>query len=225
MHQKWRDALFIHWPVDPQVLRGLIPQPLSIDTFDGQAWIGITPFKVESARPKFMPMLAWLSDFHEVNVRTYVHLNGAPGVWFFSLDANSRMVVSGARALVNLPYRHADIAVTSRDGRFDWRCRRDDAEAPGTFEATWTVGAKLPAPEPGSLAFFLVERYALYTTKGQAIEQGRVFHSPWLLREATVTKLSASLVKASGLPEPGKEIVVHASPGVEVDLWPVESVR
>jgi uncharacterized protein len=97
MYQSWGKLLFMHWQMSAEALRRLIPSRLSIDTFDGKAWAGLTPFTIWDARPILMPPLPWLSDFHELNVRTYVHLDGVPGVWFFSLDANSMAAVIGAR--------------------------------------------------------------------------------------------------------------------------------
>lgn len=109
MHQSWGKLLFMHWQLPAEALRPFIPARLSIDTFRGQAWIAATPFTVWDARPVFTPPLPWLSDFHEINVRTYVHLDGVPGVWFFSLDANSLVAVLGARTFFHLPYHVAQI--------------------------------------------------------------------------------------------------------------------
>ena len=97
MYQSWGKLLFMHWPVPAESLRPLIPQPLAIDTHDGIAWVGITPFTMWSVRPVFAPVLPYLSESHELNVRTYVHLDGVPGVWFFSLDANNAIAILEAR--------------------------------------------------------------------------------------------------------------------------------
>ena len=95
MYQSWGKLLFLHWPVPGDLLRPLIPEPLAIDTFDGTAWVGITPFTMWGVRPVFSPSLPFLSESHEMNVRTYVHLDGIPGIWFFSLDANNPVAVWG----------------------------------------------------------------------------------------------------------------------------------
>ena len=101
MHQRWAELGFLHWPVPAEALRDLVPRGLTIDTHEGQAYVGVVPFTVTGARPMLMPPLPWVSDFHEVNVRTYVHLEGTdPGVWFFSLDASNPVVVAAARALL-----------------------------------------------------------------------------------------------------------------------------
>jgi uncharacterized protein len=115
MYQSWGDLLFMHWPVPAQSLRPLIPEPLDIDTHDGVAWIGLTPFTMWGVRPVFAPALPFLSKSHELNVRTYVHLDSVPGVWFFSLDANNRVAVLGARLAFHLPYFGASMDLERHD--------------------------------------------------------------------------------------------------------------
>src|SRR5262245_10075958 len=109
MAMRWHDLLFAHWPVDPAVLRPLIPASLQIDTYDGQAWIGVVPFRMTGVRPRFVPPLPGLSAFAEINVRTYVTIEQKPGVWFFSLDAANRLAVWAARLSYHLPYCFARI--------------------------------------------------------------------------------------------------------------------
>ena len=101
---QWHDLLFMHWPVSPAVLRPAIPPMLELETFDGAAWLGVTPFRMKGTRPPLVPPLPWFSAFPELNVRTYVTAEGKPGVWFFSLDAGNPLAVRGARALFHLPY-------------------------------------------------------------------------------------------------------------------------
>ena len=100
----WRDLLFMHWPVDVDALRPLVPPSLSIDTFDGSAWLGVVPFDMTGVRPHFLPAVPGLSNFPEINLRTYVTAEDRPGVWFFSLDAHSRLAVRLARTTFHLPY-------------------------------------------------------------------------------------------------------------------------
>jgi len=95
MYQYWDKLLFLHWPLPSESLRPLIPEPLAIDTFDGAAWVGITPFTIWGVSPAFLPPIPVLSESHELNVRTYVHLDGVPGIWFFSLDASNAVAALG----------------------------------------------------------------------------------------------------------------------------------
>src|SRR6266550_1087204 len=110
MHQNWHHRLFLHWAVPEGELQPLVAPELTIDTFEGKAYVGLVPFTLTGVRPVMTPPLPWISNFHEVNVRTYVHLRGGdPGIWFFSLDASSTLAVAAARAAYKLPYFHSHI--------------------------------------------------------------------------------------------------------------------
>src|SRR5829696_7272388 len=129
MYQSWGDLLFMHWPVSVESLRVLIPEPLAIDTHGGTAWIGITPFTMWGIRPVFAPALPRLSESHELNVRTYVHLDGVPGVWFFSLDASNTIAVLGARLAFHLPYFKAHMRLERRGRAICFTSRRTHRRA------------------------------------------------------------------------------------------------
>ncbi len=104
MKQAWHDLLFAHWPFEASAVRPLLPASLPLDTFEGRAWIGVVPFRVGGLRVRALPALPFVSAFPELNVRTYVTLDGQPGVFFFSLDAGSRLAVEAARLAYHLPY-------------------------------------------------------------------------------------------------------------------------
>jgi len=114
--QTWERLAFLHWPVDGDAVRRLVPAGLELDLYDGAAWLGITPFEVTGFRLRGGPPLPGVSSFPELNVRTYVTRDDKPGVWFFSLDADSRLAVEAARRLYKLPYFRAAMSVTA-DGR------------------------------------------------------------------------------------------------------------
>src|SRR5829696_7803416 len=124
MHQHWGSLLFMHWPVPADLLRPLVPEPLVVDTHDGLGWVGITPFAMWGVRASFAPPLPLLSGSHELNVRTYVHLDGVPGVWFFSLDADNAPAVLGARVAFHLPYFKALMGLERRDRTLHFSSRR-----------------------------------------------------------------------------------------------------
>ena len=141
---QWHGLLFMHWPVQPAVLRPLIPPPLQIDTFDGAAWIGVVPFHITGFRPHYVPALPWVSAFPELNVRTYVTLEGKPGIWFFSLDAANPLAVRGARVAFHLPYYDARMVFARDNSGVRYASRRTHRGAPpygilGAGSAsTWT---------------------------------------------------------------------------------------
>jgi uncharacterized protein YqjF (DUF2071 family) len=224
MHQSWDKLLFLHWEVPVEVLRPLIPASLAIDTHDGKAWMSVTPLHIFDLRPTFIPALPYVSWLHELNVRTYVHVDGVPGVWFFSLDANSILAVLGARTFFRLPYYSADITLDSSGETVDFRSSRSRTNA--EFAVSWTVGAPLPRAEAGSLDFFLVERYCLYAADGETIYRCRIHHEPWPLQQPLDISIDRSTVlEANGIPEPTSEPFAHCGGPVHVDVWPLVKVR
>ena len=224
MHQSWEKLLFLHWEVPVDLLRHLIPAPLEIDTFEGKAWLTITPLHIYDARPAFVPSIPYLSWLHELNVRTYVYLDGVPGVWFFSLDANGLLAVLGARTMFHLPYYMARIEMETNNNTVTFTSNRPDVNA--RFNAEWTIGADLPLADPGSLDFFLVERYCLYSARGNTIYRCRINHEPWPLQKCiNLTGFSSNMASANGIPEPDAEPLLHCGGPVHVDVWPLEKVR
>lgn len=226
MRQTWGKLLFMHWPVPPEILRPLIPEPLSIDTFDGQAWIGEVPFTIWGARASFMPPLPGLRGFHELNVRTYVHLDGVPGVWFLSLDANHRLGVWGARTFFYLPYFNADITLEDGERSITYALRRKDRRgAPASFDAKWEICEMLAPESPsGSLEFFLTERYCLYAAGQGKLYRSRIFHRPWPLQRAELGWWQSTMIASHGLPEPRESPLVHYSEGVVAEIWRLHEV-
>jgi uncharacterized protein YqjF (DUF2071 family) len=223
MYQTWDKVLFLHWQIDVRALRPLIPEPLEIDMYDGRAYIAITPLTLWNVRPAFVPPLPWVSDFHELNVRTYVHYEGVPGVWFFSLDANRLLPVWGARTFFFLPYFEAHIDLRSEDGRTSFRQTRTSDEH-ARFEVEWTAEGEVFHAQPGSLEFFLIERYCLYTSHENEIYRCRINHEEWPLRRAGLHKWSGDILEADGIPTPTGEPLVHLGGPVHVDVWPLNRV-
>lgn len=226
MYQHWGKLLFLHWRVPEALLRPLVPERLALDAFEGSAWVGVTPFTMWGVRPSFLPAIPFLSDSHELNVRTYVHLDGAPGVWFLSLDANNPLAVLGARVGFHLPYFRARMSLKEEGDAIRFASRRDHQGAPSArFEAAWTRGEPLPPAQQGSLDFFLIERYALYAENGGRLYRSRIHHHPWPLRRATLSALSSTMLESHGLPTPEEEPLLHAQGDpLRVGVWPLERV-
>jgi len=224
MHQEWGKLLFIHWRIKENLLRPHIPAPLELDTYGDSAWIAITPFTMWDIRafPPFVPPVPGLDSMHELNVRTYVHYNGVPGVWFFSLDANSRAAVLGARTFFHLPYFNADIEMQGKK-KIKYRLKRRDEPA-AAFKADWSVGDALPKSQPGSREFFLTERYLLYTEFEGELLRARIYHEPWELYKAELTNFGSTMIQAQQLPEPKTQPILHYAEEVSVDIWPLESI-
>jgi len=225
MHQDWGKLLFIHWRMDEEHLRPLVPERLTIDTFDGSAWVAVTPFTMWGIRafPPYLPPVPGLSSMHELNVRTYVHLDKVPGVWFFSLDANSSVAVTAARMFFHLPYYTAEMSLEQDDGTIVYSSRRTDKDADAAvFDATWQIGETLPYTHPGSLEFFLTERYLLYSAHKDKLYRARIHHEPWPLQKASLSSLDSTMLESQGIPTPKGEPLLHYAEEVNVDIWPLE---
>ena len=226
MRQTWGSLLFMHWPIEPALLRPLVPIELDIDTHDGAAWIGVIPFTMWNIRRIGLPAAPGLSAFHELNVRTYVHHRGEPGVWFFSLDASKRIPVRVARAVYGLPYHHARITLDRIGETITYTSHRVQRGAPAAaFDARWTIGAAQPNSAPGSLVFFLTERYCLYAQHRRNLLRARIAHEPWPLHDATLAHMRSSMVSALGIPEPTGDPLLHSTDRLDVRVWKPEQVK
>jgi uncharacterized protein len=212
MGQTWQNLLFAHWRVPHDALRPHVPDALQLEQHDGSAWIGLTPFRVAGLRIRGVPPLPLLSSFLELNCRTYVRHGDRPGIWFFSLDASSRLAVEAARRSYRLPYRHARMGV--RDGRFTAKPYGLQA----SFEARYAgVGDAFQA-QPGTLEHFLAERYCLYADDGRA--RADIHHPPWPLQraDAAVEQYGIAPVPLEGEP------VCHFARRQDVVIWGTEPV-
>jgi uncharacterized protein YqjF (DUF2071 family) len=231
MYQRWRKLLFLHWEVSPDAIRPLLPSGLELDTFEGRAYVGLVPFSMEGVRPAGLPAVRWLSNFHETNVRTYVHHQGTkPGVWFFSLDAANAVAVSIARQLFHLPYYFARMGLSAEetDGvlRLKYRSTRVDSRSgPATTRVEAEVRSAIEPARVGTLEYFLAERYLLYAaSKSGALSTGLVHHTPYPLRVAGVTDLEESAVKAAGIVRPDVPPLAHYAEGVDVEVFGLKPV-
>jgi uncharacterized protein YqjF (DUF2071 family) len=226
LRQTWEDALFLHWRVPMEWLKHRVPAPLRIDTFQGSAWVGIVMFAVRDSHPAFTPRFAWIRDFHEVNVRTYVHLDGVPGVWFFSLDADSPVAVTTARTFFRLPYFESGMLHNVEGQRIHMRSSRISSGVPASITATWTPGPEELVAPPGSLEFFWVERYNLFTADSNTLYRTRVHHEPWPLREVPIANYDTTLLHANGFPLTETRDRAHLLAGgpVESEIWPLEAL-
>ncbi len=225
MYQRWRELLFLHWEYPLAAIQATLPEGLHVDTFAGKAYLGIVPFFMRQVRPRFFPAVRGISHFMELNVRTYVHDEaGVPGVWFYSLDANQRLAVKIARRFFHLPYEHAAMNSTHTSaGAIRYRSLREGSSRPVVFE--YAPGAELPLAAPGSLEFFLIERYRLYANMNGRLARGAVFHEPYPFCDAVITAWDDGLLKLDGFlacGRPPDHIIM--SRGVDVTVFPLAEI-
>lgn len=218
--QRWRNLLFLHWEVPVDALRAILPQDLAVDTFEGRAYIGLVPFTMRDVSPWWSPSVPGVSNFHEVNLRTYVHHRDRPGVWFFSLDAASSIAVIAARAGWHLPYHRASMDMEIDGDDVTYRSRRLwPGPKPAELSLSYRIGESLGHAVPGTFEHFLVERYLLFAETGSGLEIGQVHHASYPIHRAEVKDLSESMVSVLGLPALSGPPHVLYSPGVDVDVF------
>lgn len=219
MRQRWTDLAYFHWRYPAPVVQALLPDGVVVDTFDGDAWVGVIPFVMRDVRIGPTPAVPYLGTFVEINVRTYVvDERGRRAVWFFSLDVPRLAIVGVARSVFSLPYCWASGAEHTVDG--------DDHRY--TMRRTWPRGAAAAADlryslgdaivQPTELDHFLTARWALLTRSRGAIRYGRVHHEAWPLHTVVSHRLDQTLVEAAGLPSPVGEPHALCTPGVGVSV-------
>lgn len=221
MHQRWTNLLFAHWPVAPAALRSLLPPALTLDTFDGDAWVGVIPFHMSNVRPRGVPAMPWLSSFHELNVRTYVRVGTRAGVWFFSLDASNPIAVRTARAAVHLPYYDARMGMrAASDGSVGYHSARTHRGAPpAVFDATYRPEGQVYRAAPGTLDHFLVERYELFAMSRRGLLHVKIAHPPWPLQPASAHIERNTMGAAAGIALTGDPTHLHFAARVDVRTW------
>jgi uncharacterized protein YqjF (DUF2071 family) len=219
--QSWRDLLFAHWPVPSAVLRPLIPSALEVQEFDGVAWLGVVPFRMAGVMRRPWPDLPWVSAFPELNVRSYVSLDGKPGVWFLSLDASNALAVWAARRFFHLPYFRARMALTLNAGGFRYSSSRQGAE----FLASYAPISEPYLAAPGSIEHWLTERYCLYASAPDgSLWRNDVHHHPWLLQAARASVDRNTMTDFHGLNIQGPPALLHFARRTDVVVWSGERV-
>ncbi|GIW86435.1 MAG: hypothetical protein KatS3mg108_0759 [Isosphaeraceae bacterium] len=222
--QSWCNLLFLHWPVEPATLARHVPEGLTLQTFDGAAWLAVVPFRMTDVAWRGMPSVPGLSAFPELNVRTYVEKDGIPGVWFLSLDAGHRLAVWAARRFFHLPYVYARMACRSVGETIVYRSERPGPGPRARFAARYEpIGPPSPAV-PGTLEHFLTERYCLYArTPSGAYLRGQVHHPAWPLQDARVRIEANELPAIHGFDvDPAGPAHARYAHRVDVVLWPFE---
>lgn len=221
MRQTWNDLLFAHYPIKLEVLQTLVPDVLPLDSFNGMGWIGVIPFHITDIRLRGLPPIPGTMQFPELNVRTYVTLDGKPGVYFFSLDAANWLAVKMAQLFYHLPYLDADMMVKHSGPIINYESRRRN-----------DIGATLvcsyrPISEPyhavkGSFDEWMVERYCLYTLNNKGVPlRCDILHHPWLLQHAKAEFSQNTMLSKQGIQVESDQPILHFSKKMEVRMWPL----
>jgi uncharacterized protein len=219
MGQTWDELLFAHWRAPADALRSHLPDGLELDLFEDAAWIGVTPFRVTGLRARGLPPLPLVSSFLEVNTRTYVTAGGKPGIWFFSLDAESDLAVEAARRFYKLPYFRADMRSDWRDGRLRYESTRRGGGRGALRVGYRPIGDVIYA-DPSSLAHFLTERYCLYAEDAGRLKRAEIHHEPWPLQPAEA-EIEENTMPPSGIQLLDEAPLLHFSARQDVVIWPL----
>lgn len=225
----WHELLFAHWPlpvaeVEAAAARacgGCVPDGLEIDTFEQRAWVGVVPFRMSRVGLRWQP--SWLGPhrFPELNVRTYVRMRGNPGVFFFSLDAQSRLAVRAARAWFSLRYFDARFDVSRTRTQLDYRCTRNHRGAPpAELAVSYAPDGDVFHAAPGSVESWLTDRYRLFAVdRRRRVWVGEIQHASWPLQPARAEITSNSYAAAAGLQLTGAPALLHYAHELDVVAW------
>lgn len=219
-YQEWNRVLFMHWKVPAHELQALLPPGVELDLYDNQAWISLVPFTMNEIRPRRIPAFAPISNFHEINVRTYVTCNNKPGIYFLNIEASKYLSTRIARYLSGLPYEQAQMDRKFTHVGFGYGSvnKRKGFELSASFD----VGE--PIEDKTALDLWLTERYCLYLNAKEILYRYDVHHRPWPLRRTDVYSLKINYrIGNINLTTPPD--LAHYSEGVQVIAWKREKVN
>ena len=220
LQMRWLELCFLHWAVPPDALARQLPAGVQLDTWEGRAWLGVVPFRMEGIRPRGTLDVPGLSAFPELNLRTYVTAGGVPGVWFFSLDAAQRLAVRIARLAFYLPYQDARMWTQRRGEVVEYASLRTHAgAAPAAFAGAYRPAGEVFQAQPGTLEHWLTARYALYSADARGrVYRGHIDHAPWPLQRAEVQLAVNTLARQIGVPLEGEPHALYSGQ-LDVQAW------
>ncbi|MCA1020777.1 YqjF family protein [Halobacillus litoralis] len=223
MHQDWDDLYFIHWPVPAEELRPYVPEKLDIDEFDGSAWIAVVPFRMKNIRFRGLPEIPFGTELLELNVRTYVSYKGEPGVYFITLDSDHPLGVFLARSVFGLPYVHASMRMDIGDSSTQFSSHRTHKGYPAAqFHAEFQTVSEPMEARPGSLLYWLTERYALWVVRGKRVYKGPIIHNNWKLQKAEAAVTTNHLLDFLPSEYFRSRPVTYYSKSVQTRIFPYE---
>lgn len=221
MHMRWLDLAFLHYPVPVTSLEKFIPKGLTLETYEGNAWLGVVPFRMDQIHARGLPPIPGTDAFLELNLRTYVTDGEHSGVWFFSLDAENPLAVRGARVGFHLPYMDARMKSTSENGWIDYSSIRTHRSEPAAmFEARYKPVGEVFKAAPGTLEHWLTERYCLFSSDARGtVYRGDILHQPWSLQKCETVIFENRMAEPLGITLPNTVPVAHFAKELDVVAW------
>lgn len=216
-YQEWNNALFIHWAVPPEALQHYLPENLPLDTFEGKAYVSLVAFTMQKIRPRQLPAVAYISDFHEINLRTYIDMDGKKGVYFLSMEAEKSLSVWVAKSMSGLPYEKA--LMFRNEKSYTSKNSKRDFELDAVFEIKETLATKT------DLDRWLTERYSLYLDEKNSLYRYEVHHQEWEIKHVEVKSLNLKYKIGDLDFSKQKPDLMHYSDGVKVLAWGKEKLK
>jgi uncharacterized protein YqjF (DUF2071 family) len=225
--QSWNDVLFAHWPMDAALVRSLVPEPLEIDVFDDTAWVGVSPFEMTDVHPRLTPAMPFVSQFAELNVRTYVTLDGIPGIWFVSLDCASLVAIALARTAYHLPYHLAQMSIVRAGGSISFRSHRTISyERAANLAVTYAPRGEPYIAAKDSFERWAIERYCLYSqATDETLWRTAIHHRPWTIQPARAEFDENTVMNGTGIALPLVPSRLHFAARQDVLTWLPVQVR
>lgn len=223
MMQKWEHLLFMHWPVREDLIKNHLPPGLELDTYDGNAWISIIPFKVSAMRLRKMPKLPYFGCFLELNVRTYVKKDKKAGVYFFSLDTSKLLAAAGGR-IATLSYYYAKMNMKKERDQIIFSSVRKGKSTSG-FKASYRPAADPFHPEKESLDYWLMERYFLYSYRYGKLFRGDIHHRKWEVQKAEADVKKQTMTAFLGEKTSYTKPLFHYARSKQALFWMVKPIR
>ena len=214
-YQEWNDAIFLHWQVDLEELKKFVPKELEIDLFEGKPWVSVVAFAMEEIRPRFLPAFAPISNFFEINIRTYVKTKSKTGVYFLSMEGGKDLSCKVAKMISELPYRYSSI---QREMEY---YRSSNSEFGDTLDIKFKIG---PTIQKTEIDLWLTERYALFQDSKNYINEYEIHHQEWPIREAILENLELNYPRFDKLIGRRPDLANY-SEGVKVVAWGKKKIR
>ena len=209
-YQEWNNALFLHWKVPFAALRKLVPVGLTLDTFYGNAYVSLVAFTMQKIRLRNLPAIKFVSEFDEINIRTYIDNDNRKGVYFLSIEAEKQLSVYIAKALSGLPYRKSNIHRTLGN------CKSVNLRDRSSLDTEFEV--KKVLTQKAALDHWLTERYCLYHDKAEVIYRYDIHHKEWEIKDVHMKRLNLDY-KIGDLNLTNEPDSIHYSEGVKVLAW------
>ncbi|MDY3339557.1 DUF2071 domain-containing protein [Riemerella anatipestifer] len=216
-YQEWNRALFLHWIIPFELLRELVPSNLNIDTFDGKCYISLVAFTMEKIRPRFLPSIKCISNFDEINLRTYVDNNNKKGVYFLNIEAGKTLSVFIAKAISGLPYEKAKI------NRMDKFYKSENPQKGFNLNAEFEVEEEIIYKT--ELDKWLTERYCLYLNKDKNLYRYNIHHQEWQIKNVSIKNLDVNYKVGNINLNNQPPNLTHYSEGIKVMAWKREKIQ